>query len=114
MLSDLRESGSIEQDADVVAFIYREDVYTTRDDWEKRNPTEQYPENIAQLIFAKHRNGPRRRRWPVLQGPRIQVREPGAAGASGVHVLAWPSMGFQEVPCTRPYLLRFSVRSWSR
>ena len=58
MLSDLRESGSIEQDADVVAFIHREDVYATREDWEKRNPTEPYPRNIAEIIFAKHRNGP--------------------------------------------------------
>ncbi len=58
LLSDLRESGSIEQDADVVAFIHREDVYVSRDDWEKRNPTEPYPQNIAEIIFAKHRNGP--------------------------------------------------------
>ena len=57
LLSDLRESGSIEQDSDVVAFIYREDVYTTREEWEKRNPSEQYPENIAELIVSKHRNG---------------------------------------------------------
>ena len=46
------------QDADVVAFIYREDVYTTRDEWEQRNPTRDYPQNIVELIFAKHRNGP--------------------------------------------------------
>ena len=58
LLSDLRESGSIEQDADVVAFIHREDAYVSREDWEKRNPTEPYPQNIAQIIFAKHRNGP--------------------------------------------------------
>ncbi len=58
ILSDLRESGSIEQDADVVAFIYREDKYTTRDEWEKRNPSDPYPENIAEVIVAKHRNGP--------------------------------------------------------
>ena len=58
LLSDLRESGSIEQDSDVVAFIYREDVNTTREEWEKRNPSEQYPENIAELIVSKHRNGP--------------------------------------------------------
>jgi replicative DNA helicase len=58
MLSDLRESGSIEQDADVVMFIYREDVYVTREDWETRNFDQPYPEGITKLIVAKHRNGP--------------------------------------------------------
>ena len=61
MLSDLRESGSIEQDADVVLFIYREAMYSTRRDWEALHPDrirEPYPENLAQLIIAKHRNGP--------------------------------------------------------
>ena len=58
ILSDLRESGSIEQDADVVAFIYREDKHVARDEWEKRRPNVPYPANIAELIVAKHRNGP--------------------------------------------------------
>ena len=57
-LSDLRESGSIEQDADVVLFIYREDVYHTREEWEMRHPDKQYPEGLATIIVAKHRNGP--------------------------------------------------------
>jgi replicative DNA helicase len=57
-LSDLRESGSIEQDADVVAFIHREDKYYTEDQWAERNPTEQYPENLASIIIAKNRHGP--------------------------------------------------------
>lgn len=48
MLSDLRESGSLEQDADIVAFLYREDYY---------NP-ETENKNITELIIAKHRNGP--------------------------------------------------------
>lgn len=48
MLSDLRESGEIEQTADLVMFIYREDVYNP--DTERKN--------IADLIVAKHRNGP--------------------------------------------------------
>lgn len=48
MLSDLRESGSIEQDADIVMFIYREDTYDPE--------TER--KGIADLIVAKHRNGP--------------------------------------------------------
>jgi len=47
-LSDLRESGSIEQDADIVAFIYREAYYNPDTD----------RQNITDLIIAKHRNGP--------------------------------------------------------
>ena len=59
-LSDLRDSGSIEQDADVVLFISREEMYVTEDDWKKDHDveTEPYPRGIADLIVAKHRNGP--------------------------------------------------------
>ena len=48
MLSDLRESGSIEQDADIVMFLYREDYY---------DPETEH-KNITDVIIAKHRNGP--------------------------------------------------------
>jgi replicative DNA helicase len=58
VLSDLRESGSIEQDADVVLFIYREDKYSDRETWEKTQPDRPYPQGIAEIIVAKHRNGP--------------------------------------------------------
>lgn len=59
-LADLRESGSIEQDADVVVFIYRDDVYFSPEDWSKVHDIEKepYPRGIADIIIAKHRNGP--------------------------------------------------------
>ena len=57
-LSDLRDSGSIEQDADVVLFIYRDDYYYTKDEWQTQYPDKEYPEGIADIIIAKHRNGP--------------------------------------------------------
>ena len=50
-LSDLRESGAIEQDADIVLFIYRPDLYNDVPDTEKQG-------NLATIIVAKHRNGP--------------------------------------------------------
>ena len=57
-LSDLRDSGSIEQDADVVAFIHREDLYTTEEEWSQTHPGQEYPRNIAEIIVAKNRKGP--------------------------------------------------------
>jgi len=57
-LSDLRDSGSIEQDADVVVFIYRDEYYYNREEWETQYPDREYPEGIADIIIAKHRNGP--------------------------------------------------------
>tara|TARA_B100001179_G_scaffold186190_1_gene142072 strand:- start:1992 stop:3110 length:1119 start_codon:yes stop_codon:yes gene_type:complete len=58
MLSDLRDSGSIEQDADVVMFLHRDDIYFTEDEWDQQFPGRPFPRNIADLIVAKHRNGP--------------------------------------------------------
>lgn len=65
LLSDLRESGSIEQDADIVLFVYREEYYAHRQ--KPQRGTEEYIlwsdqkekiDNQAEIIIAKHRNGP--------------------------------------------------------
>ena len=52
MLSDLRESGALEQDADIVLFIYREEYYNQKEEKESNNRED------VELIIAKHRNGP--------------------------------------------------------
>jgi replicative DNA helicase len=55
-MSDLRESGSLEQDADVIALLHREDYYHQGDDeWRENNPDKI---GVAELIIAKQRNGP--------------------------------------------------------
>jgi replicative DNA helicase len=64
-LSDLRESGSIEQDSDVVIFIYREDYY---------NP-ETENKNISDIIISKHRNGPTGQVQLFFDKPRISFQD---------------------------------------
>src|SRR5687768_1586559 len=54
-LADLRESGALEQDADLVAFIFREEQYKTP---EERDSMPEDRKNVAELIIAKQRNGP--------------------------------------------------------
>lgn len=58
ILSDIRESGSIEQDADIVAFLYRED-YHQQDGDEDSGYQDDLPDNTVEVILAKNRNGAR-------------------------------------------------------
>ena len=76
LLSDLRESGSLEQDADMVILLHREDIY----EQESTRPGE------ADLIVAKHRNGPTARPGARLPGPLLALRRhgPGLTSARAV------------------------------
>ena len=57
MLSDLRESGSIEQDADIVMFIYRDEYYRKAEDGEEDAAAKAQSKGESEIIIAKHRNG---------------------------------------------------------
>ena len=75
LLSDLRESGSIEQDADVVLFVYRDEYYyATKEAWEREHPGEGYPPP-ADIIIAKNRNGPTDRVKLLFQTKDGEVRQ---------------------------------------
>ncbi len=71
ILSDLRESGSIEQDADLVAFIYRDEYYNDESD----------QQGLAEVILAKHRNGPDRLAEALVPEALREIRGP----SRGVH-----------------------------
>lgn len=58
MLSDIRESGSIEQDADIVTFLYREDYHQQEEDSDEPNEDD-LPDNTVEVIIAKNRSGAR-------------------------------------------------------
>ena len=69
ILSDLRESGSIEQDADIVMFIYRDEYY---------NGEESEQQGLAEVIVAKHRNGPDRHGQALVPQALREVLRPRA------------------------------------
>ena len=58
VLSDIRESGSIEQDADIVAFLYRDDYYE-REGGEDNDGAEAQNDNVIEVIIEKNRSGAR-------------------------------------------------------
>ena len=71
MLSDLRESGAIEQDADLVLMIYRDDYY---------NPDNSDEKGVAEVLVAKNRHGPTDRVKLTFRGSLRQVRQPRTRG----------------------------------
>jgi replicative DNA helicase len=95
MLSDLRESGSIEQDADVIGMLYREDYYD-KDDPEKQGH--------AEVIIGKQRNGPTGTVKLRFDGKFNRFRD---AESEGVNPLP-PPQAPPPVPNPRP-VLQFKI-----
>lgn len=75
MLSDLRESGSIEQDADIVMFIYRDEYYKNTND-EEDEAEKATNKGEAEIIIAKHRNGPVGTVKLLFQGSITKFKNP--------------------------------------
>ena len=75
MLSDLRESGSIEQDADIVMFIYRDEYYKNAND-EEEDAEKAANKGEAEIIIAKHRNGPVGTVKLLFQGSITKFKNP--------------------------------------
>ena len=96
MLSDLRESGSIEQDADVIMMLHREEYYHRSDpEWEEANPDKV---GLAELIISKQRNGPTGTVNMVWDGASTAFRSisyaspPDAGGRAGAAPAAPPKL----------------------
>ena len=83
MLSDLRESGAIEQDADVVMFIHRDTYKRDDTDYDERSSGHQPPKGTAEIIVAKHRNGPTGTTNLIFHEPYMRFVSPQSASAVG-------------------------------
>ncbi len=111
-MSDLRESGSIEQDADVIVLLHREDYYHVQDeDWKLDNPDKV---GVAELIVAKQRNGPtgvvrltwdpNTTRFRNYAGGNYQPPPEFAGGSGGGGAEAPTSTGYATVSAAASYV----------
>ena len=76
-LSDLAEDSGIEQHADVVIFIHRDDLYFSEEEWEQRHPNQVYPQNVAEIIVSKNRHGPVGTAKLLFEGSLVRFRNMG-------------------------------------
>lgn len=101
-LSDLRESGAIEQDADIVMFINRPDVTATKEELQATEPNKKIVKGSAELIIAKHRNGSLGRvplRFIGELTKFVNVEDVGQQEEPGERVLPEPSdENYSEMP----------------
>ena len=108
-LSDLRESGSIEQDADMVIFLYRPEYYKITED-EMGNPTQ----GTGEVIIAKHRNGSLETVQLKFIGKFTKFADLDGAGgfgdAGGFNPSAFPPSSFDEQTGFTPNTIRLGSR----
>ena len=90
-LSDLRESGAIEQDADLVLFIYRPEYYKIMED-EEGNSTE----GRAQIIIAKHRNGATDEIWLQFISRFARFQDLAGLSIDSLNKSLAPNAGFEQ------------------
>ncbi|WP_303312485.1 replicative DNA helicase [Hymenobacter sp. BT730] len=109
-LSDLRESGSIEQDADMVIFLYRPEYYKITED-EMGNPTQ----GTGEVIIAKHRNGSLETVQLKFIGKFTKFADLDGAGGFGLdgasyNTGAFPSSNFDDEPSFTPNTIRLGSK----
>ena len=104
-LSDLRESGAIEQDADLVLFIYRPEYYKIMED-EEGNSTE----GKAQIIIAKHRNGATDEVWLQFISRFARFQDVAGLGFSGMDNSLSPNTNFEQ-PANNTFIRQSRLNS---
>jgi replicative DNA helicase len=104
-LSDLRESGAIEQDADLVLFIYRPEYYKIMED-EEGNSTE----SKAQIIIAKHRNGATDEIWLQFIARFARFQDVAGLSIDSMGLSLSPNTGFDQ-PANNTVIMQSRLNS---